>query len=310
LFIAESFPFNDAGNTCDFNDYCDILYSDNSDVIYEMTLTEAYHLGVSLENSDYDTKLAIYLEDCCTGEETEWAYNDDFYGAQSYIEADFPPGTYYVVVDGFSDYCGNYVLDIAGEIIEECDLECEEYMVEEGEPICGPDYEDMYNGGCNSEPPVFQAIGCEQTICGTSGTFLYGGSNYRDTDWFSLTLDQTEDITFVVAAEFPVLIFIIDAGSGNCSDYTIIDNMTGDPCDTLELSATLPAGDYWFWVGPSEFSGIECGVTYYATVMGCEPTSVEEVEQSLSQLKRAAMFRLPFMTFLAVLSTLSIWDIL
>jgi len=294
LFIAESFPFNDAGNTCDFNDYCDILYSDNSDVIYEMTLTEAYHLGVSLENSDYDTKLAIYLEDCCTGEETEWAYNDDFYGAQSYIEADFPPGTYYVVVDGFGDNCGNYVLDIAGEIIEECDLECEEYMVEEGEPICGPDYEDMYNGGCNSEPPVFQAIGCEQTICGTSGTFLYGGSNYRDTDWFSLTLDQTEDITFVVAAEFPVLIFIIDAGSSNCSDYTIIDNMTGDPCDTLELSATLPAGDYWFWVGPSEFSGIECGVTYYATVMGCEPTSVEEVELVPTKIDMLTNYPNPF----------------
>jgi len=294
LFIQESFPFNDAGNTCNFNDNCDILDSDNSDVIYEMTLSEAYHLAISLEGSSYDTKLAIYLDECCSGEGTEWAYNDDYYDLQSFIEADFPPGTYYVVVDGHGSYCGDYVLNITGEIIEECDLECEEYMVEEGEPICGPDYDDMYNGGCNSTPPVFQPIGCEQTICGTSGTFLYGGYDYRDTDWFSLTLDETEDIIFSVVAEFQVLIFIIDAGSSNCQDYTILGNNTGDPCDTVELNATLPPGDYWFWVGPSVYSGIDCGVIYYATVMGCEPTSVEEVELLPTKMDMLTNYPNPF----------------
>ena len=110
--IPESFPYTDNGNTCDYTNYCDIYLSDNSDVIYELTITSSINLEVSLEGSDYDTKLAIYLEDCCSGPDNAWAYNDDFYGLQSAIEATFAPGTYYIVVDGFSTNCGNYIMNI------------------------------------------------------------------------------------------------------------------------------------------------------------------------------------------------------
>ena len=47
--------------------------------------------------------------------------------------------------------------------------------IEEGEPDCYDDFDDAYNGGCNSEPPVFLPINCSETYYGTSGTFAVRG---------------------------------------------------------------------------------------------------------------------------------------
>ncbi len=46
----------------------------------------------------------------------------------------------------------------------------------ENEPTCADDYADVFNAGCNSDPPTFSAITCDETICGESGTFekLFG----------------------------------------------------------------------------------------------------------------------------------------
>jgi hypothetical protein len=57
----------------------------------------------------------------------------------------------------------------------------------EGEPDCGLNYIDNFNGGCNSTPPVFSVVSCN-TICGRMGGFLNGGLNYRDTDWYRITV--------------------------------------------------------------------------------------------------------------------------
>ncbi|MEE9555233.1 MAG: GEVED domain-containing protein [candidate division Zixibacteria bacterium] len=112
IVIEESFPYSTGGNTCEFNNFCDISGTDNSEVIYELEITSAVDLTVSLCGSDYDTKLAIFLNECCTGAETEFAYNDDSCGLQSEISTNFAPGLYYIVVDGFGTGCGNYLLNI------------------------------------------------------------------------------------------------------------------------------------------------------------------------------------------------------
>lgn len=110
--IIDSIPYADSGNTCDFADDCDIPFSDNSDVIYQMTLPEPVALEISLHGSLYDTKLAVFSEECCTGPGTEFAYNDDDNGPQSRIEEYFEAGTYFIVIDGYGNRCGEYHLHI------------------------------------------------------------------------------------------------------------------------------------------------------------------------------------------------------
>jgi hypothetical protein len=105
-------PFSASGNTCDYFNNCDIPDTNSYDVIYMLTVETERFMEVSLEGSDYDTKLAIFYEDCCTGAGTQWAYNDDYYSLQSAILINFLPGTYYIVVDGYSGACGDYYLNI------------------------------------------------------------------------------------------------------------------------------------------------------------------------------------------------------
>jgi hypothetical protein len=143
-----------------------------------------------------------------------------------------------------------------------CDVVCPPGGVLEGEPVCYDGYVDNYNGGCNTYPYVFQDITCPATICGTSG--VYDANSYRDTDWFRVVLTEGQDLTWSAVAEFPVLIFIIDAGTENCADYTILASATASKCDTAKLTMCLPAGVYWLWVGPSDWGNYPCGVEYVA----------------------------------------------
>lgn len=150
-----------------------------------------------------------------------------------------------------------------------CDVVCPPGGILEGEPPCGDEYVDNYNGGCNSTPYIFQAINDGDTICGESGTYLFGGSNYRDTDWYELVLTEEKQLTWCAVAEFPVLIFIID-GTAGC-DGVILTSGTADPCDTVCIQYTVPAGTYWMWIGPSVFTGWPCVLEYVAWLDVEEP---------------------------------------
>ncbi|PJA28466.1 MAG: hypothetical protein CO189_04680 [candidate division Zixibacteria bacterium CG_4_9_14_3_um_filter_46_8] len=261
-------PYYDAQSTCTFFDNCAITGSNNRDVIYKLVMTELKNLTVSLCGSAYDTKLAVFADNCCTGAGTEMLYNDDFCGLQSEVSGNFNPGIYYVVVDGYSTACGDYTLNITENL--PCIVECPTGGIPEGEPVCGPDYVDNYNGGCNSTPNVFQTINNHDVICGTSGTFLFGGNSYRDTDWYELSVPADGNLSWSGVAEFPLLMFIIDSGSGDCVDYSILTYATAGVCDTLTLSYAVTAGTYWLWIGPSVFTGADCPLDYVAWADGPE----------------------------------------
>ena len=64
--------------------------------------------------------------------------------------------------------------------------------------------------------------------------------------------------------DFPFLIFLIDAGSGNPCDYSILDYDLADPCDTAITSFAIDPGIYDLWAGPSVFSGVSCSAEYVA----------------------------------------------
>ncbi len=175
------------------------------------------------------------------------------------------PGTIY-----FPHYtlgCDDFVFNLDVLEATPCDVVC--VGVPEGEEDCYDEYVDVTNGGCNSEPPVFGQIACNTTVCGTSGTFLFETNNYRDTDWFAFDIAEYSAVTWTVEAEFPVLIFLMDAGSGDCVDYTILADASGNPCDIVSVTQNLFPGTYWAWVGPSVFEGYACGLEYAGTLT-CE----------------------------------------
>ena len=124
---------------------------------------------------------------------------------------------------------------------------------------------DTVNGGCNSVPPVFSTIQCDDVICGTAA---FDGFT-RDTDWYAFTNDSGGPctITFAVAAEFAYLAGYIEwqagfEGAGDCAFITGFVNpflfAAGD-CSEQSVTVTVGPGEHWFFVAP-QFAGlINCG---------------------------------------------------
>ena len=142
--IAITLPYNGSGSTMGYaNDYgpfddnsnmvCDWGSSSYwglaSDVVYKLTLTETTNIFVDLENSTYDTALGVY-------DSTDTALvvaNDDYNNLQSFLHCDLPPGTYYIVVDGYSTSEGDYEI-MVNEYVQPEEVAFIELSEEEAEP--------------------------------------------------------------------------------------------------------------------------------------------------------------------------------
>jgi hypothetical protein len=134
---------------------------------------------------------------------------------------------------------------------------CGGYAVPEGahpesEP-CGLNYPDFYDGGCNSTPNIYNTARFCETYSGTCAN----STAYRDTDWWSFTLDGDDTVTINGQAEFPANWFIF---SQSCPAITPIagpvSNSANLPCNpSITLNATLTAGTYTFIVLPLNFNG-------------------------------------------------------
>jgi hypothetical protein len=177
-------------------------------------------------------------------------------------------GSQYLIVKGNSnDAC-------TPTVCQNCVVTCPETATPEGEPICSDGYVDTYNGGCNSVPEVYQDITCGATICGHSGTFVTDARNQRDTDWYRLVLTQQDSIAWKVVAEFPATVYILGpGGQTGCDTINVFASASGAPCDTIIARSCLDPGTYWLFVGPSSFTGVACGATYFAqlTCAPCTP---------------------------------------
>lgn len=122
-FVIDALPFSITGSTVgftdDYNEVCPYTTS-GADVVYQVTLgTLVNPLIVDLCESYYDTKVYMYSASDTTN---PIACSDDFCTAShgqawtSYMEispALLPPGTYYIVVDGYNAASeGDYVMDV------------------------------------------------------------------------------------------------------------------------------------------------------------------------------------------------------
>ena len=288
-------PFSDTGNTCDYNnDYdaaCPYTGGTAPDVVYSYSPATNVILTIDLCASLYDTKVYV-MDDGLT----VLACNDDACGEsgwRSRIDAVALAGggTYYIVVDGYGTECGIYYLDVF-EWEPCCQLTCPEGALHESEPVCYDGFDDVYNGGCNSVPEVFEPVdpSCETiTICGTSGTYIYDGYEYRDTDWYEMVVEEEMWITVCCTAEFPLQLITLD-GTNGCASVVQIDYAIVQCCDVACLSHMYLPGVYWIWVGPSVYTGLPCGLEYILTIdgyhgAGMSPATTSEWGQIKSLFK-------------------------
>jgi subtilisin-like proprotein convertase family protein len=107
------------------------------------------------------------------------------------------------------------------------------------------------NGGCNSFPPIYQTLSCNETIIGTS----YFDGFTRDTDWFEYTITSTTSVSWTVQADFAPVIFILN---DDCNNIQLISQATGNACDVVTASAVLGPGVYRFFVAPDFVNTFDC----------------------------------------------------
>jgi hypothetical protein len=263
--LIGSLPFTDSGATCDNRDDITLPCAASAapDVVYRYVAPASGGIDVTLCGSAYDTALGIYDESL-----VNLSCNDDYCGVQSEIDGiPVTAGrTYYIVVDGFSTNCGDYVISVTEDV--PCVLSYPSDVIVEGEPDCYDGYLDTFDSGCNwgGWEPVGPTSGGHTDLWGKGGTFVYNGLSYRDTDWFEVT-GTGANMTLTVEADFPVtLIFIYGTECANpLYDYA----WTESTCEPISVTRWV-AGDatVWPWVGASGFSGIPCGSNYVLSLDG------------------------------------------
>jgi len=270
-------PYYDTGATCDnlddYDEECPYGPSWSPDVVYSYTPYSDEVLHVDLCASLYDTKVFMYDEQL-----NLVACNDDagcgITGWQSELWAVEVQGgtTYYIVVDGYGGDCGEYDLVVDLIYVDDCPPVCD--GMPEGEPDLVPDYVDSYNGGCNSDPEVWQTLvgdlEGEVSFCGVGGWYDYQGTQYRDTDWFIATAGNAEvSVELQAGAELRFIVL----ESSDCSNIVIRHDVTIPYCFYENfVFATEPGAAIYFvilptyWQDPDTFlydlniSGLQVGV--------------------------------------------------
>jgi hypothetical protein len=283
-----SLPFTATGNTCAYSDdYAVMCPYGNwaADVVYALTPTEEMNISIELCDSSYDTLVFIYHTD--SNPYHLLACNDDRCGDDGYKSAidrvHVSPGfTYYIVVDGYTDACGDYVLQVND--LGDCIPDCTDIWEEEGEPVCGDQYDDEFNAGCDVFPFHFRPIEPSShviRICGTSGWYRLDGTPQVDRDWYEIQVPAASRVDVFCEAEFNVSLQLI-AGDGGCDQMTILDEDDGAWCESIaQVSAQLEPGRYFIAIKPVSGSG-GCGLGYRLWIDGYLPAATGTGDRALT----------------------------
>jgi hypothetical protein len=177
-------------------------------------------------------------------------------------------GTYWFFVgadfNGDPFPCGSdYVATFTCGSCSTCAVACPPGSSQEGEADCGLPT-DTSNGGCNTNPPLFGEIACNQTVCGTTAN----DGQTRDTDWYSFNVTTGASVTVSVAAEFSGTVLIVNNDCGNLLGFAAVD-FTDNCTGTATAPVVLDPGTYNVVVVSSFTSGtVACGADYTVTLTG------------------------------------------
>jgi hypothetical protein len=280
-FLIPSLPYYDSGTTAgytnDYDEVCPYSGSFSPDVVYRYVANYSGMITVDLCGSSYDTKVYIY-----DGSLNLLVCNDDYYSGgycgvyTSKIESwSVAAGTYYIIVDGYGGAFGDYRLEVEPYFC--CVIECPPDGLLEDEPPLINEYIDDWNGGCNNSPtyPFQHVAGAlegstipvgSSIFCGESGWYLSAGSQFRDTDWFTLTKGAVGNIEITADAEYASYIFEL---AGTCEGgATVVQQAVAGPSSPVTMSIAGAAGSTkWFWVGPTIFADPDGGQNTYDYVV-------------------------------------------
>lgn len=158
--------------------------------------------------------------------------------------------TYYIRVhDWLDDIPNTMTFGICVEQFVQCALQQPFGSISETE-ICGNDA----NGGCNTNPPIYQSITCGDTVFGSS--WAVGGN--RDLDWYSFTVNSPGIVTLNAQAEFPFYIYLVDNTS--CTNPVIVNSANFNACQNGTVSYNFTnVGTYAAIIAPALFNGYPCG---------------------------------------------------
>ena len=109
-------PFTDFGSNIGMTDDWDVNFGDGADVAYALNISSGTTLTATTcsDLTDYDTKLEVFTADGECVATTTGYYNDDVCpGFQAELTSIYlDPGSYFLVVDGYSGDEGNYELNV------------------------------------------------------------------------------------------------------------------------------------------------------------------------------------------------------
>jgi hypothetical protein len=194
------------------------------------------------------------------------------------------PGTYiaFVAPSGYGpdplldgDYMVTLTTEAPGDPTTWCAYEfsCLNCTIPEGEAPNVDQVGDMLNYGCNGvefepdRPPIYSPLNIGDVICGSGDHYTYGQSLFRDTDWYRLVLTEAKELYWSGAADFSVTLYII---KGPCDVQSILYSVTIAPDTYQTIGGVLQPGEYFFWVGPSNWD-VENEGNYMVTLTEYNP---------------------------------------
>jgi hypothetical protein len=150
------------------------------------------------------------------------------------------------LIDGFccggpwDQRCVDEAAQLCGETA--CTLpECPPSATPEPETAeCG----DRTNDGCHVLEPAFTPLTCGEQVCATTWTI----GNSRDTDWYTITVEEQAALSWAVTAEFPAEILIVE---GTCDEtFTVAAAAFGGGCRSSTTQLVVDPGTYMLFVAP------------------------------------------------------------
>ncbi len=296
--VISTVPYNDTGTTTgymdNYDEVCPYANATAPDVVYRFSPSYVVTVDIDLCGSTYDTKLYVYDSGL-----NVVACNDDFYFSGycgiyvSRIEnvTLLSGNTYYIVIDGYGGAHGDYMMSI-DVYIPCCSLSCPPTGLPEGEPPLEDDYVDNWNGGCNTPGYPFQPLTGDQDgaliLCGVGGWYDFQGSDYRDTDWYLLSMGPEGHIEITADAEQTTYIF--ELGPQDCDAVGVVQQATVGPCAQgyMSIGGYAAGAPVWFWVGSTVFTppgGYDCMYTYLVWFTGLYPGPVAATPTTWSTVK-------------------------
>lgn len=258
-------PWSDFGTTIGATDNydaegaCPIPPSPTApDKIYRFIPQNTGNYTFDTQGSDFDTYLYIRTGGACPGS-SQLVCNDDYFGLQSRVQAWLNAGqSYFVIVDGWHTYSGNFQLNLSIE----CAIGNSSDWQQECPEAVGDPYHSMWdcNGGCNNQWyggfPQWQQTNLCQFQRGECFTYYDNFAiGAKDMDSYFFTLTEPCSLAVSLFSTFSYNVQINEYGF--CVPQNFVSLLDIPACNGgTYITQCLPAGTYSIEISPNFFYGM------------------------------------------------------